>query len=75
MKKYEVQYDFTTVKNNGLFTGRSGSVVIESKNEISENEFHDEELIHLCKLAVLSVKPTWKIFMLKIKSATQINNL
>jgi len=66
-KSYKVQFDFTTVNNRNLFTGRHGECEIQTKQLLHEIDWEDKELLSVCATAVLYLKPKWKIFMLKIK--------
>jgi len=68
-KTYLVNFTFTTVRGN-LFTGRSGQIEIESS--VPKKSIDKTFVKQLCVNEVLRLKPTYKIFMLDIKSITLI---
>jgi hypothetical protein len=70
-RPYLVKFDFTTYNNGGRFTGRSGQIEIESS--LPEKDIDKDFVKQLCVNEVLRLKPTYKIFMLDIKSIEPIN--
>jgi hypothetical protein len=69
-KPYLVMFDFTTYNIGGRFTARSGQIEIESS--VPKKNIDKTFVKQLCINEVLRLKPTYKIFMLDIKSITLI---
>lgn len=70
-KPYLVKFAFTTIKGNE-FTGRSGQIGIESS--VPKKDIDKTFVKQLCVNEVLRLKPTYKIFILDIKSITLIKD-
>jgi hypothetical protein len=66
MNKYTIQFDFTTVKKSGLFTGRSGEVDIEAECDQEQVQKDEEVLQRLCAQAIYNHNPKWVVFMISI---------
>ena len=64
-KRYLVKFTFTAVRGN-KFSARSGQMEIETNTP--KKNIDKTFLKQLCVNEVLRLKPTYKIFMLDIKS-------
>lgn len=69
--KYTVHVEFTTVNTGSRFTARSADVCLESELSIDELWIEVEVIKQLCINFILSKRPTFKIFMIDIKTITE----
>lgn len=72
MPTYDIDFDFTTAHRGSKFIGRNGTLNVTTKISV-ELERDRKELEQLCANFVLQKKPTYKIFMVQIKSVSEIN--
>jgi hypothetical protein len=67
VNRYMVHVEFTTYRGNSL-TGRSAGVCLETAGSIDDLWSDIETVKKLCVGYILSKKPTYKIFMIDIKT-------
>jgi len=70
MNKYMAHADFTTMNTGSRFTARSADVAMESELSVDEMWKEVEDIKQLCVNFILSKRPTFKIFMIDIKTIT-----
>jgi hypothetical protein len=70
--QYKVSFDFTTVHSKGKFVGRSAQIVVETKSDDIVPNPDDDNLLYCCRMSIYDLKPSWKIFMLKIKEILKV---
>lgn len=70
MPTYDIDFDYTTVHRGGRFSGRSGTLNVDTKIPI-DLERDRKELEQLCANFVLQKKPLYKVFMVQIKNVSK----
>lgn len=68
LNKYMVHAEFTTYQSGGRFTARSADVCLQSDCSLEEIKKEAELVKQLCVNFILSKRPTFKIFMLDVKT-------
>lgn len=72
-QEFKILFDFTTFDlKRSVMTGRSGSILINSK--VPKEEIDMAQLKQLCVDEMLRLKPKWNILGLEIKKALPIKS-